>query len=375
MALLDYSSSPHALRARELRADRMLSRLYFGYGLQHYVSWSKQPEYRYAVIQSASSINSGLQIHLFNVEYKITRHRESEYAADISYVSLKLTAADRTVYEAKYLEIGEYDDLILVSVACLEEGEWVRHFRALLGEVKEARIAKDLDEPTDDEFYGYSLTLAESPESRCEYGHGSPFPCPLRRSEHTLNFADGPGTFWMCDYHWAKFLRTMRFVEKEMPSNAPPGFELRTVPRPRCCEWVGCARRVAEAVVLPSRVAGITVQYFFCEEHRPLFFEWLNDRTKSVHFRLGPQLRKKMRLWLASRNGWQRLWLLVVGILGVTIALFAVTLTVASWHEDYGWLWIVRGLCAWGLCAALLYGIGVLVAWVRRGFWKPPAVS
>jgi len=201
----------------------MLSRLYFDYGLQHYVSWSKQPEYRYAVIQSASSIDSGLQLRLFNVEYSFTTHRETDSAAGTCFIWLKLTADGRTVYEAKYLEIGEYDDHILVSVTCLDEGEWLRHFRALQDEVKEARIAKGLhvDEPTDDEFYGYSLTLAESSESQCQYGQGCPFRCPLRGSERMLNFADGPGTWWMCEYHWARFSRTIRSVGEATSSDAP----------------------------------------------------------------------------------------------------------------------------------------------------------
>jgi len=158
-------------------------------------------------------------------------------------------------------------------------------------------------------------------------------------------------------------------------SDAPPDVELKTVRRPRRCEWVGCGRRVGEAVVVPSWGAGIPVLFFFCEEHRPLFLEWRNDRSRSVKFRLGPAVRKKVHIWLASSNGWQRLWLVIVGLLGVAIGFLTVTLTVASWPEDYALLWILAGLCAWGVCAAMLYGIGVLVAWVRRGFSKAPAVS
>lgn len=384
MALLDYSSSPHSVRARELRADRMLSRLHLTYGLADYVSWSKQPE---SLIQSASSIESGLQLRLFNVEYAFTTHRETDNPAGTRFTWLKLTTEDKTVYEARYLEIGEYSELVLASVSRIEEGEWLQHFRALVDERKEAdrasrkkmQLDEDLYEPTDDEFYGYSLTLAESSESQCHYGSGAAFPegCPLRGSEHTLKFADAPPTTeWMCEYHWAVYFGTIRnFSKDKASSDAPPDVELKTVPRPRRCEWVGCARRVGEAVVLPSRVVGIPVLYFFCEEHRPLFFNWLNDRTKTVQFRLGPVLRKKMHFWLASCNGWQRLWLLVVGILGVAIAFFTVTLTVASWHEDNWWLWIVAGLCAWGFSAAMLYGMGVLVAWVRRGFSRPPVAS
>jgi hypothetical protein len=378
MALLDYSSSPHAVRARELRADRMLSRLYHKYGVADYVWWSKQPE---SLIQSASSIDGGLQLRMFSVEYTFTTHREVENAADTRLIWLKLTADGRTVYEAKYLEIGEYDELILVSVARFEEGEWLQHFRALVDERKKADIAskkeKVLYELTDDEFYGYSLTLAESSESQCHYGSGSSFPrgCPLRGSEHVLNFADGPSREWMCEYHWAQYFGTIRNLGKGTSSDAPPDVELRTVPRPRRCEWVGCGRRVRDAVVLPSWGTLIPVLFFFCEEHRPVFLEWRNDRTRSVQFRLGPVIRKKVYVWLASSNGWQRLWLVIVGILGLTVALFAVALTVASWPEDYALLWILAGLFAWGLSAALLYGIGVLVAWVRRGFSMPPAVS
>lgn len=381
MALLDYSSSPQAVRARELRADRVLPKLHLRYSLADYVSWSKQPG---SVIQSASSVESGLQLRLFNVEYIFTTHQENDNTTGISFEEFKLIADGRTAYEARYLEIGEYDELILVSVACFEEGDWLQHFRVLLEEAKEASIAYrkqlqldkllDVYEPTDDEFYGYTPTLAESSESQCHYGSGPGLPqgCPLRGSEHILNLADGPSTYWMCEYHWARYFGTIRNLGEETSSDAPPDVELKTVPRPSRCEWVGCARRVAEAVVLPSTVAGIPLLYFFCEEHRPLFFNWLNDRTKKVQFRLAPQLRKKLYLWLASRNGWQRVWLLVVGVLAVPIALFAVTLAVASWHEDYGWLYIVGGLCAWSLCAAMLYGMGVVVAWVRRGFSPPP---
>jgi hypothetical protein len=157
-------------------------------------------------------------------------------------------------------------------------------------------------EPTDDEFYGYSLTLAQSSESRCEYGSSGLFACPLAGSEHTLNFADAPGTSRMCDYHWARFCGTITFVARQASSDAPSNAELKKVPRPRRCEWFGCTRRVGEAVVLPSHPAQIPLLYFFCEEHRPLFLGWVKDRTKKVSFRLGPQLRRKVQLWLASRK-------------------------------------------------------------------------
>jgi hypothetical protein len=249
---------------------------------------------------------------MFDVEYTFTSNRETDYTAGTCFAWLKLTADNRTVYEAKYLEIGEYDELPLVSVVCFEEGGWPAHFRALLDEARETRIASDKRmhfhepseayEPTDDEFYAYSLTLAQSSESQCEYGHDTLFACPLAGCEHTMNFVDGPITERMCDYHWARFCGTIASVAKGASSDAPPKVELKKVPRPRRCEWIGCARRVGEAAVLPSRVAGIPVLYFLCEEHRPLFFSWLNDRTKRVQLRLGPQLRKKVHLWLASRS-------------------------------------------------------------------------
>ena len=318
MALIDYSSSPHAKRVRELRVDRMLSRLYFNYGLRHYVSWSEKPEYRYALIQSASSIDNGLRLRMFNVEYAVTSHEETDSTAGLHFAWLKLTADDRTVYEGKYLEIGEYDDLPLVSVARFEEGEWLRHFRALVDEAKEARLASDkrthldetspdyVPETTEDEFYGYSLTLAQSSESQCEYGHDTLFACPLAGSEHTLNFADGPGTFRMCDYHWVRFCGTITSATKESSSDAPSNVELKKVPRPRRCEWDVCAHLVGEALVMPSRLPGIPVEYYFCEQHRPLFLNWVNDRTKKVKLRLGPQLRKKVQLWPASRHNQRR---------------------------------------------------------------------
>jgi len=312
MALIDYSSSPHATRVRELRVDRLLSRLYFDYGLQHYVSWSRQPGYRCALIQSASPIDNGLRLRMFNVEYSLTSREESDYTAGTCFVRLKLAAENRTVYEAKYLEIGEYDELPLVSVVSFEEGEWPAHFRALLDEAKEARIASakrmhlhepsEAYEPTDDEFYAYSLTLAQSSESQCEYGHDTLFACPLAGSEHTLNFADGPIKERMCDYHWARFCGTITSVTKEASSGVPPNIQLTKVPRPRRCEWDGCARLVGEALMLASRVPGVPVPYFLCEEHRDLFLNWVNDRTNRIKLRLVPQLRKKVGLWLGSRR-------------------------------------------------------------------------
>jgi hypothetical protein len=97
MALIDYSSSPHAKRVRDLRVDRLLSRLYFDYGLRHYVSWSEQPEWRYALIQSASSIDNVLQFRMFGVEYAITSRQEPDLTGGPCFVRLKLTADNRTV--------------------------------------------------------------------------------------------------------------------------------------------------------------------------------------------------------------------------------------------------------------------------------------
>jgi len=239
---------------------------------------------------------------MFGVEYAITSHREPDPTEGPCLVWLKLTADNRTVYDARYLEIGEYDELPMVSVECFEEGEWPSHFRALLDEAKQAHAASDkrmkLDEltevyePSDDEFYAYSLTLAHSSESQCKYGSGGVFPCPLLGSERMVNYADGPKPEWMCDYHWPKFYRTI----------ASLAMELRKVPRSRRCEWEGCSHLVGEALVMPSRFPGVPVEYFFCEQHRPLFLDWVKDRTKKVRLRLGPQLRKKVRLWFASRK-------------------------------------------------------------------------
>jgi hypothetical protein len=68
----------------------MLSRLYLKYGLADYISWSKQPE---SLIQSASSIESGVQLRLFDVEYTFATHRENDNAAGTSFVWLNLNPA------------------------------------------------------------------------------------------------------------------------------------------------------------------------------------------------------------------------------------------------------------------------------------------
>lgn len=158
----------------------------------------------------------------------------------------KLTADNRTVYEAKYLEIGGYDEPMLVSVTRLEEGAWLHHFRALVDERKQAGtghrkemgLDEDLHDLTDDEFYACSPTLAETLESRCGYAKGPLFPegCPLRGSAHVLNFADGPSREWMCDYHWAVFSGTVEnFSRNETSVAAPTSPKVKQVSRPRRC--------------------------------------------------------------------------------------------------------------------------------------------
>jgi len=72
---LNYSD-PVTARTRQLPVDRMISKFYFDYGLRHYPSWSQQPDYRFALIESASAISEGLQLRLFDTEYAITTHRE-----------------------------------------------------------------------------------------------------------------------------------------------------------------------------------------------------------------------------------------------------------------------------------------------------------
>jgi hypothetical protein len=215
MAIIDYASSPLAARVRELRADRILPWLDLRYGLADYVSWSRPP----SIVQAASQIEGGLRLQMHDTEYCLTTRRKKNNATGISFVCFKLTADNRTVYEAKYLEIGEYDEPMLVSVTRLEEGAWLHHFRALVDERKQADIGhrkemgldEDLHDLTDDGFYGCSPTLAETLESRCGYAKGPLFPegCPLRGSAHVLNFADGPFREWMCDYHWAVFSGTV----------------------------------------------------------------------------------------------------------------------------------------------------------------------
>lgn len=306
MALIDYSSSPHATRVRELRVDRLLSRLYFNYGLQHYVSWSKQTEWRYASVQSASTVDGGLRLRMFNVNYTITTHRENEFSVEPCLVRLKLAVDNEPVYDATYLEIGERDELPLVSVACFREGEWLQHFRTVLNEAKEVRAASSrrmkLDEltavyePSDDEFYSYSLAIASPSESQCQYGSGRLFPCPLLGSQRAVKYADGLDSHWMCDYHWAKFYRTI--VSLTM--------QLKKVSRPRRCEWDGCSHLVGEALVIPSKFPGVPALHFFCEKHRPLFLGWVNDRTKKVRLRLGPVVRRRVQTWLAARQNRRR---------------------------------------------------------------------
>jgi len=51
--------------------------------------------------------------------------------------------------------------------------------------------------------------------------------------------------------------------------------------------------------------------------------------------------------------------------------LSAVGLAIAAREEEYWWVWIIGGLEFWGMLGGVLYGVGVLIGWIRRGFAKP----
>jgi hypothetical protein len=66
---------------------------------------------------------------------------------------------------------------------------------------------------------------------------------------------------------------------------------------------------------------------------------------------------------MTTPNGWQRLWLLFS-------VLWAVAVLALAWMPDRGWtlqsaLFVAR---LWFVPVAAVYGFGVGLAWVRRGF-------
>ena len=66
---------------------------------------------------------------------------------------------------------------------------------------------------------------------------------------------------------------------------------------------------------------------------------------------------------MTTLNGWQRSWLLAS-------MLWAVVILMLAWMPDRGWtmqsaLFVVR---LWIVPVATLYGFGLGLAWVRRGF-------
>jgi hypothetical protein len=66
---------------------------------------------------------------------------------------------------------------------------------------------------------------------------------------------------------------------------------------------------------------------------------------------------------MTTLNGWQRLWL-------VASILWAVVVLALAWTPDRGWTmqsaqFVVR---LWIVPVAALYGLGLSLGWVRRGF-------
>jgi hypothetical protein len=140
----DAASTDLAGRARQLRVDRILPKLFYEYGLVNYVSWSQKPDYRYTLIDEAEEIEHRigqrvLRLKVCGIDYIVREHETSDYNSGLRSCLLSLSSGDTTLLSQTLLNIGSLNtEYIPWSMDVFEEGQWIAHLRALCGEARES---------------------------------------------------------------------------------------------------------------------------------------------------------------------------------------------------------------------------------------------